>query len=449
MDHTHKPLPPGPPGFQLPFKLWENPFKFLLKLTEEYGDIVRFQGLPSFILVNHPDHIRHVLQKTNQTYNKDLYDYRVLKQLLGEGLVTSEGPLWAHQRKLMQPVFHRKRIEVFAQMMTDTILEMLGRWEKKRPGNDDYLEMDKEMMILTLDIAARSLMGLEIRQHADTIQKCLLATNIRPISVQGVLSTMPWIPAPSNLRYLRAVRTLDDIVYGIIKERRKDAGERDDLLSMLINTKDEETGEGMNDKQLRDEALTLLLAGHETSATALCWIWYLLSRHPEVEQRFHAELDSVLGGRLPTVEDLFKLPYGRMVIQEAMRIYPPVWGIARRAMVEDEIGGYRIPAGSIISLIAYTMHRHPRYWDNPERFDPERFSEERSAQREPFSYYPFGGGPRVCIGNHFAMMELQLCLTIIGQRFRLLLKPQHPIELEARVTIRPRYGLPMRLQKRQ
>jgi cytochrome P450 len=245
--------------------------------------------------------------------------------------------------------------------------------------------------------------------------------------------------------------TLDNVVYAIINERRKQPVDLDtpDLLWMLLSARDEETGEGMSDQQLRDEVLILLLAGHETTATALTWTWYLLSQHPEVESRLHDELDTVLGGRRPSVEDLDKLPYTRMVIQEVLRLYPPAFGFTRHAVAEDEIGGYRIPANSMVFLTPYCTHRHPACWEEPEVFDPERFTPERSAGRPRFAYFPFGGGPRQCIGNAFALMEAQLVLASVAQRYCLRLVPGHPVEPQVQLTLRPRYGLPMTLHPRQ
>jgi len=243
----------------------------------------------------------------------------------------------------------------------------------------------------------------------------------------------------------RTIHTLDQLVYRMIAERRSRETERDDLLSMLLSAQDEETGQGMNDRQVRDEVMTLLLAGHETTANTLTWTWYLLSQSPEVERRLHAELNEVLDGRVPTVADLPELKYTRMVIEEALRLYPPTPLLSRKAIAGDEVQGYPIAANSMIMISPYAVHRHPALWEEPERFDPERFTPERAAARSAYAYFPFGGGPRICIGNNFAMMEAQLILSTVAQRYQLRLIPGHPVEPQMVVTLRPRYGLPMTL----
>ncbi len=253
------------------------------------------------------------------------------------------------------------------------------------------------------------------------------------------------VPTPRNLRMQRTIHTLDQLVYRMIAERRSRETERDDLLSMLLSAQDEETGQGMNDRQVRDEVMTLLLAGHETTANTLTWTWYLLSQSPEVERRLHAELNEVLDGRVPTVADLPELKYTRMVIEEALRLYPPTPLLSRKAIAGDEVQGYPIAANSMIMISPYAVHRHPALWEEPERFDPERFTPERAAARSAYAYFPFGGGPRICIGNNFAMMEAQLILSTVAQRYQLRLIPGHPVEPQMVVTLRPRYGLPMTL----
>lgn len=254
------------------------------------------------------------------------------------------------------------------------------------------------------------------------------------------------VPTPRNRRINAAIHTLDAIVQGLIQERRQRAIERGDVLSLLLLARDEETGQGMSDQQVRDEVMTLLFAGHETTSNLLAWTWFLLATHPEVEQRLQAELDAVLGGRLPTVEDLAHLPYGHRVLEETLRLYPPAWSLARKALVDDKVGGYVLPASTIILMSPYVTHRHPAFWEEPERFDPDRFTPERVAVRPRYAYFPFGGGPRQCIGNTFALMEAHLILATVAQRYRLRLVPDHPVEPQALLTLRPRDGLPMLLE---
>jgi cytochrome P450 len=305
-------------------------------------------------------------------------------------------------------------------------------------------------MRLALRIVGLALFSLDLSNDADTVGHAFTTVTAR-ISRYALLPFPPlWFPTPRNRRLSAGLNTLNSIVYSLINKRREQLvdGDGPDLLGMLLSARDEETGLGMGDQQLRDEVMTLLFAGHETTAVTLTWTWYLLSQYPEVERRLHAELDTVLAGQRPSLEHLEALPYTRMVIQEAMRLYPPIFGFTRFALSSDEIGGYALPANSVVSLSPYWTHRHPAFWEDPEAFDPERFTPERSAGRPRFAYFPFGGGPRQCIGNHFAMMEAQLVLATIAQRYSLRLVPGHQVEVEVLLTTRPRYGLPMTLHSR-
>jgi cytochrome P450 len=302
-------------------------------------------------------------------------------------------------------------------------------------------------MRLTLHIVGRALLTMDLTAHADQVGRNMTIAN-QSLSEFNLSTLMPWLPSPANLRFKKATRELRSLVLKIIADRRREGRDYGDLLSMLLAVRDEETGEGMNDEQLRDEVLTLILAGHETTATALSWIWYLLSQHPEVEAKLHAELDEVLGGRTPAMSDLANLNYTGMVVDEAMRLYPPVWGVGRAAIDDDEIMGYRIPKGSNLALVQWFAHRHPAFWENPEGFEPERFSAERSAGRPRYAFFPFGGGPRMCIGNIFALTEAQLVLAAVAQRYRLRMVPGHRIELQPLVTLRSRYGVKVTLERR-
>lgn len=423
---------------------------FALKMWQHYGDIVRNRFLfwPGYLLY-HPDHVKYVLHDNHRNYDKQLPMKETVRPFFGNGLFTNDGPSWLHQRRLMQPAFHHRHIAHFGTTMTDATLATLERWQ----GVVSYpLDIPLEMMRLTLRIAGLTLFNLDLSSDADIVGRTF--TTILPLLMKYSLAPFPplWVPTPGNRRLQAGIEMLNHMVYTIISERRKhitDSGmETEDLLSMLLMARDEETGEGMSNQQVRDEVMTLLLAGHETTAVALIWTWYLLSQHPDVEQRLHAELDSVLGGKTPTVDRLNDLPYTRRVIQEAMRLYPPAFGITRHTIADDEIGGYRVPANSIIFMSPHLTHRHPAIWEEPERFDPERFSPERSTGRPRFAYFPFGGGPRLCIGSNFAMLEAQLVLATIAQHYSLRLVPGHPVEPQVSVTTRPRYGLPMTLQPR-
>ena len=439
-------IAPGPRGPIGAWGLMRDPLVFMGKAFREYGDIVqmRFFNLRIFAIA-HPDGIKHALQDNHRNYTKS-FDYQILARLLGNGLVTSEGELWLRQRRLMQPMFHKQKIAAFGKMMAECAGAMLERWDARATSGEAFDAMS-EMMRLTLQIVGRALLTMDLTTHADQIGRNMTITNER-FAEFDIGMFVPWLPTPSNRRFDRAVRELRALVLDIIAKRRAEGRDYGDLLSMLLAVRDEETGEGMNNEQLRDEVLTLVLAGHETTATALSWIWYLLSQHPEVEAKLHAELDEVLGGRAPTMADLAHLTYTGMVVDEAMRIRPPVWAVGRAAIDDDEIMGYTIPKGSNLMLTQYYAHRHPDFWENPERFDPERFSPERAGGRPRYAFFPFGGGPRMCIGNIFALTEAQLILASVAQRYRLHLAPNHPVEMLPLVTLRPRYGVKVTLERR-
>ncbi|RPI30751.1 MAG: cytochrome P450 [Chloroflexota bacterium] len=430
-----------------------GPLDFFMSTARQYGDFVRFRFfLWDAYLVSDPASIKHVLQENNRNYNKQHVDYQMLKPLVGEGLLTSDGSEWLSQRRLIQPAFHKQRIQGFATVMTTAAEEMLDRWQR-RVDPTQPLDITSEMMRITLSIAGKTLFSQDIRAEAGTVSKAFtilsedISTRLRsPFAIP--LS----IPTPRNRRFHAAKQMLDEVVDEIILSRRQElasgsTAHSNDLLTMLLTARDEDTGEGMDDALVRDEVSTLLLAGHETTANTLSWTWYLLSENPAIRQRLQRELKDVLGGRMPTMDDLPDLSYTRKVIQEAMRLYPPAWIVSRKAVQEDEIGGYHIPANAVIEMCTYVVHRHPKYWENPDIFDPERFDPERSAARPAFAYFPFGGGPRLCIGRDFAMIEAQLLLAAVASRFSLELKPGHPVEPEPYVTLRPRYGLPMYLSR--
>jgi len=419
-------------------------------MWQRYGDIVRFRLLfwPAYALY-HPDHLKYVLLDNHRNYDKQFPMMKTVRPLFGNGLFTNDGESWLHQRRLMQPSFHHKRLAGFGTIMTEATLAMLERWQG---AGSQHLDILQEMMRLTQRVVGLALFNIDLSNEVDTVGRAF--SMLLPLLSKYTFVPFPplWVPTPRNCRLQAGLKTLNDVVYGIIAERRKRAADPDrdtgDLLSMLLTARDEETGEGMSDQQVRDEVMTLLLAGHETTSLALTWTWYLLSQHPEVEHRLHAELETVLSGQIPTVDHLNDLPYTRMVIQEALRLYPPAFGITRHAVADDEIGGYPVPANSVIFLSPYYTHRHPTFWEDPEQFDPERFTPERSVGRPRFAYFPFGGGPHQCIGNAFAMMEAQLVLATVAQRYHLRLVPDHPVEPQVLFTVRPRYGLPMTLQPR-
>ncbi len=443
---AYPPGPKGKPFFGHLFVFRRDPIGFLMDIARDYGDIVRFKvGPQNIFLFNHPDYIKDVLV----TYNRNFIKSRGLertKVLLGEGLLTSEGDFHHRQRRLIQPAFHRQRIAAYAVVMTDYGARMRERWQ-----DGTTLDIAQEMKRLTLAIAGKTLFNADVESEANEIGEALTIsmdewrTRVLPFS-----ELFDKLPLPGNRRLQRAQNRLDATVYRIINEHRAGGVDQGDLLSMLLHAQDEEGDGGrMADKQLRDEALTILLAGHETTANALTWVWYLLSENPDVEGTLHAEIDMVLAGRLPTLNDVSCLHYTEMVFAEAMRLYPPAWILGRRAISDYEVANYLLPAGSVIFMSPYVMHRDPRYFPDPLRFDPKRWTPESRALQPRFSYFPFGGGPRQCIGEAFAWMEGVLIIAILAQNWRMRLVPGHPVELLPLVTLRPKYGMRMTLERRE
>lgn len=428
-------------------EMQRDPLGFLRR-TRQYGDVVRMRFVFSdTYLIYDPDSVKHVLQENNRNYNKDVYTYKLFRPFLGQGLLLNDGESWLHQRRLMQPAFHRKRIATYGAIMTSATVDLLERWQSYIQ-QDSAPDIAEEMMRLTLRIVGQTLFSIDLTDDTNTIGPAL-STLLKQLG-DYIYAPFPPIGVPTsrNRRLLAANRSLEQVIDRMISERRQQDEDTGDLLSMLLSARDEETGQGMNDRQLRDELMTMLLAGHETTANTLTWTWYLLSQHPEVERRFYSEIDDVLGGSVPGVEHLPHLKYTQMVLEESLRLYPPACVFSRKAIADDELGGYSIPANSIILVSPYATQHHPDYWPDPERFDPERFTPERSADRPHYAYFPFSSGPRMCIGSSFAMMEAQLILATIARRYRLRLVPGHPVEPQMLVTLRPKYGLRMIIQER-
>jgi cytochrome P450 len=443
---------PGPQGHPILGSLPDfrnDNIRAFMNGWRQFGDVVRFRGRGSMFLVVHPDHVKHVLLDRHRNYPRPPFVDDKLKGVVGDGLVASEGELWLRQRRLAQPIFHRQRIAAFGTSMTDTIAEMLDRWQvPARRG--EALDLRVEMQALTLSILAKALFAADWEQQAEAVGPAVTValehTNRRLLSVIDIPER---VPVPANRRWLEARRTLDEIVYRLIAERRRSKEEGGDLVTMLLQARDQDSGEGMSDRQVRDEVMGFLIAGHETVSTGLTWTWYFLSTHPAVAHRLRAELAEVLSGRVPTVEDIPQLPYTTMVLEEAMRHYPPIWVMLRNPLEDDEIGGYSIPAGTFVILCPYVTHRHPDFWENAEGFDPERFTPERTTGRHRYAYFPFGGGPRKCIGESFGMMEMQLVIAMVAQRYRLDLVPGHPIAAQPAISLRARYGMLMTLRDLQ
>ncbi len=433
------PSPPADPliGHQ---RLTRDPLASFLAMRQTYGDVVRLQfGTLTAHLVSDPALVQTVLQERARIYGKKTRGMQQLKLLLGEGLLTSEGDFWLRQRRIAQPAFHNKRIAALTPAMTEAAARFSATVELDAP-----FDMHNAMNRLTLEVVARTLFGTGIDgREAEVVGAAVdFVTAESNRRVRSPLHLPLHIPTPRNLAFRKHRDNLDRIVFRMIEARRASGEESDDLLSMLLHATDPETGERMSDAQLRDEVLTVFLAGHETTANALSWTFALLSKHPAVARELKAELDQVLAGRTPTIDDIPALVYTRQVIDETMRLYPPAWMIARSPTEDDHLGGYFIPAGSLVFTSPWVVQRHPDLWEDPEGFDPERFAPGRKPAHR-FAYFPFGGGPRLCIGRAFALVEATLLLATLAQAHRFDLVPGQPLTPEPMVTLRPKHGLEM------
>ena len=454
------PYLPGTFPFGCAREMRADPLGLLLRARASLGDLVKMHlGPYPIYMLFRPEHVEHVLQKNPTNYLKDGYEH--LEPMVGHGLLSSEGELWRKQRRLIQPAFHKKRLDGMARTMTDATEAMLNRWREglRLGGPGETLDANKEMSRLTLEIVGRTLFGSALGGEANRGEEALSLVFRLGFDRAGRFLQIPFgIPTPKNLRYRKGIRDMDGIVDSLLEARRQAGprGEGDptggDLLDMLLAAHETGEGDGITEKQLRDEVLTIMGAGYETTARALCWTFYLLDGHPEAAQKLREELEGVLGGRVPTVEDLPRLPYTRMVLQESMRLFPPVWGLSRRLKEADEVGGARIPRGNRVIISAYVTHRHPDLWPEPEKFDPERFRTATLMDRPPkdmprYAYFPFSGGPRQCVGVSFAAMEATLVLATVARSFELSVVPGHPVDPEPSFTLRPGNGLPVRLRE--
>ena len=434
-------IAPGPRGDWLAGNLRafrRDVLGLMLESSREYGDVVRFHIGPFVVhLLNHPDHVERVLQSHARNYDKATRSSAKIRSISGDSLLTSNGELWQRQRRLMQPSFHRQRIAGLAGRMIDFTAAMLQRW-RTNIATGEPLEIASEMMRLTYTIVGNTLLGADVGEDSSAVESAMSTLLTHTYQRWGNIVALPaFIPTPGNLRFRRALQAVDEIVYRIVAEHRSGKGANTDFLGMLLDVRDEETGQGLSDTELRNETITFLLAGHETTANALAWTFYLLSQNPDAERQLRAEVSTVLGECAPTVENLSQLKYTTMVIQEAMRLYPPIWAIERRAILGDTIGGFHIPAGSSVVISPYALHRNKNFWPQAERFDPTRFA------TRPRAYIPFGSGPRFCIGNEFAMMEARLIVSMVILSCHLELVPGHPVEAQPSITLRPKNGLRM------
>jgi cytochrome P450 len=421
----------------------KDPPAYLLAMQRQYGDLVHLKlANQNAYVVSNPEWIRDILitNQANFTKSRMLERARIL---LGDGLLTNEGEPHTRQRRLVQPAFHRDRLMRYCADMVACAEKARSRWQS---GGE--LDIHEEMTRLTLAIVGRTLFSADISSDADEIGGAM--SQILGLFDTLLLPFSDWIqklPIPPVRRFEKARDKLDRIVYGMIAERRATGQDKGDLLSMLMLARDEDDNAQMTDKQVRDEALTLLLAGHETTANALTWAWYLLSQNPQVEATMQEELNRVLGGRLPSFDDVQRLPYTTGVFAETLRLYPPAWAIGRRAKQDYRISDSLIPAKSILLMSQWVVHRDPQWWPQPERFDPLRWLPEETEKRPKFAYFPFGGGTRVCIGERFAWAEGVLVLATLAQQWRMRLVAGHPVAVQAVITLRPRHGMKMRVER--
>jgi len=427
-------------------KFRQDPLNSFLRYTLKFGDVVRYRGLWITHQITHPEHILRVLQTNAANYRKGR-DYRILKLSLGEGLLTSEGKLWERQRKMTQAAFHSQQIAGFLRIMEEQTSAMLAEWEHRAKSSEPF-DLVPELMRLTLSVVSRALFTSSLDADLDRIQHALMVG--RDYSVErawSVIRLPQWMPTPNNRRYRTSLAGFHSVIDRMISDRQNAPQPVNDLLNILMSARDDH-GSSMDDRQLRDEVATLLTAGHETTTLVLAWTVFLLSTHPEELETVMCEL-SFLNGRAPAYEELARLRYTRMAVEEAMRLYPPVWVISRSAINKDVMGEYEIPAGSEILIFPYVTHRHPRWWQDPDRFWPERFLPQNSSGRPRGAYLPFGAGPRTCIGLNFAMTEILIVLAMMLQRFHIeLAVAADKVRVEASVTLRPNPGIFVRLRRR-
>jgi cytochrome P450 len=441
--------PPGPRGLPwigTSFMASRDSTQKLTRWAREYGDVVYYRFLDfHFYLLFHPQDIERVLVGKSGNFVKGITS-RANPELFGNGLLTSDGEFWRRQRRLSNPAFHRESLARYADITVEESAKLVGQWNDGETRN-----IHNDMMNVTLRIVLRSLFGTELGERMREIEPALEAIMVSSTGFNSIAFFLR-IPTSTRKRHFVAVEKLNEIVYALIargreKLKSEQASAAKDLLTLLLTARDDD-GNSMSDQQLRDEVITLLLAGHETTALNLSWTWYLLAQHPEVEQKLHTELDSVLGGRPPRASDLAKLQYTDRIIRETLRLYPPAWRVFRRTEEPFQVGNYLLPAGSNIVLSQWVTQRDPRWFSEPNRFNPDRWGEDAAAKLPRFAYFPFGGGPRVCIGASFAMMEATLLLATIAQRYRIRLAPNQRIELRASITLRPKNGVRVKLEER-
>ena len=445
---------PGPKGAPLIGSLREfetDRLHLFLRARKEYGDLVRFQvGRRVVHLVSGPELVKHVLQSNSANYKLPARHKEKFRLLVGQGLFTSDGELWRRQRQLVQSAMQTQKPADLFPVMREATAELLRDWERLA-GRDEPVNVATAMRNFTVTIAARSLFGAELRpEEAATICSAMPFIEARTGDrFPYFLSFLRYLPTPGRRLYAKRVESVERIVLRLIEEKRRNGAGSSDLLSLLMRSFAGEPGEpAANQRLLRDQAMTLLLTSHESPSNNLSWTLYLLSKHVEVRKRLQTEVDQVLGGELPSLESLSELTYTRMVVEESLRVFPPAWMFGREAIASDEIGGFGIPPGAILIVCPYVTHRHPEHWSNPEGFEPERFTPERAKARHRYAYFPFGGGPRFCLGASFALMEATLAIAAIAQRYEVNLVPEHRVEPKPTLSLHPHGGILATIERR-
>jgi cytochrome P450 len=446
--HQPRLAPPGPPrssALRMLAVMNRDRLGMMTSAAQMYGDAAKLPvGPKTLYFFNHPDHAKHVLADNAANYHKGIGLVHA-RRALGDGLLTSEGELWRKQRRVIQPAFQAKRIADQAGAVAQEAVLLVDRLRKYEGAGP--VDVVHEMTGLTLGVLGRTLLDTDLGAYGDIGAAFGVVQDQAMFELETLSAVPTWVPLPHQLRFRRARRELQGIVDELVAQRQSSVGERDDVLSRLIISTSQEADPRVGRERLRDELVTLLLAGHETTASTLSWTLYLLDQHPQVRQRLHEEALEVLGDRLPVYEDLHQLRYTGMVVEEVMRLYPPVWLLPRKALADDEVGGYHVPAGADVLISPYTLHRHPGFWEEPDRFDPERFNPDRRGDRPRYAYIPFGAGPRFCVGNHLGMMEATFVIAMLARDLRMDKAPDYEVVAEPMLSLRVRGGLPMTVHR--
>lgn len=428
------------------FTFSKDPLLFLNKHVPDFDGIFRVKSpalIQQLAVISKPEYVKYVLQDNNKNYEKS-FGYKIMKLLLGNGLLTSEGDFWRRQRRLAQPAFHRNRLSNFVNIMTDATQHLIDQWDKNEDGQE--INLSNAMMGITIEIVSKAMFSTDVAGIIETVNKEFSIANEALIKrIVSPIKIPLWMPLPSIQQEKKSYQSIRNMVKNIIEKRRIQNHDYDDLLAMLMEAKDEESGEMMSDKQILDEVVTIFLAGHETTAVALTWLFHCLDENPEVLLKLKAEAENVLNGRIPVLEDLSKLEYTMMVIEETLRLFPPAWIIGRKALHDDVIDGYFIPKGINVLMPVYQIHRHPNLWSEPEIFKPERFEKSIKKNYHKYQYFPFGGGPRLCIGNNFALMEMQIVVPMLIQKFQLKKPENFHFKKDPLITMRPEPEMRMNL----